>query len=183
MKRISRGFTIVELAIVISVIAILATITIVTYSGVQDRANFTKAQSDLAHINDALTVYKARVGQYPVAKAQYASYEYSYFGGPNATFLSDLVRREVNGVVSSDIDAMPSVLQQKGDYTFNYAYRSDGQDYKLIRTGSPLLPSMEISAIPLASAGVENTKNAMRDPAQSRSNRAWGYWTAGGASW
>lgn len=41
------GFTIVELLIVIVVIAILAAITIVAYTGIQNRAAGTVLQSDL----------------------------------------------------------------------------------------------------------------------------------------
>lgn len=42
-----KGFTIVELIIVISVIAILATIAIVSYNGAQGKANDTAVRSDL----------------------------------------------------------------------------------------------------------------------------------------
>ena len=48
MKK-DRGFTIVELLIVIVVIAILAAITIVAYSGITARANTTKAQTNAAN--------------------------------------------------------------------------------------------------------------------------------------
>ena len=50
------GFTIVELLIVIVVIAILAAISIVAYAGIQDRANKSKVQSDIAQIVKAVTI-------------------------------------------------------------------------------------------------------------------------------
>lgn len=48
MKRTTSGFTIVELLIVIVVIAILATISIVAYNGIQDRAIASAVKADLA---------------------------------------------------------------------------------------------------------------------------------------
>lgn len=49
-----KGFTIVELLIVIVVIGILAAITIVAYNGVQQRAKVTSANSDLMNLNKAI---------------------------------------------------------------------------------------------------------------------------------
>ena len=45
-----KGFTIVELLIVIVVVAILATIAIVAYSGIQNQAHETTVKSDLKNI-------------------------------------------------------------------------------------------------------------------------------------
>src|SRR5665647_1062811 len=64
-----RGFTIVELLIVIVVIGILATLTIVAYTGIQDRAKTASLQSDLAQASKQLEIYKfsASTGeQYPI---------------------------------------------------------------------------------------------------------------------
>ena len=60
-----KGFTIVELLIVIVVIGILAAITIVAYSGVQSRAYDNRRSSDVASIKKALEMYKADKGYYP----------------------------------------------------------------------------------------------------------------------
>ena len=56
--RSSRGFTIVELLIVVVVIAILAAITIVAFNGIQDRARLSAVQSDIASIAKKLEIYK-----------------------------------------------------------------------------------------------------------------------------
>lgn len=53
-----KGFTIVELLIVISVIGILAAIVIVSYTGITARANDSAVQSDLDAIAGLLESYK-----------------------------------------------------------------------------------------------------------------------------
>ena len=66
MKKTSSGFTIVELLIVIVVIAILATISIVAYNGIQNRANDSAVQSDLASFAKIMEMQKIdNNGTYP----------------------------------------------------------------------------------------------------------------------
>ena len=62
-----RGFTIVELLIVIVVIAILAAITIVAYNGIQNRAADTAVKTDLHNVAQKLAVFKVDNGRYPTA--------------------------------------------------------------------------------------------------------------------
>lgn len=59
------GFTIVELLIVIVVIAILATITVVSYNTVTDKANDASVQSDIKNIAQQLTGYCFEKGSCP----------------------------------------------------------------------------------------------------------------------
>jgi len=47
MVKRRQGFTIVELLIVIVIIAVLATVTVVAYNGMQSRAQFTRLNSEL----------------------------------------------------------------------------------------------------------------------------------------
>lgn len=56
-KSESRGFTIVELLIVITVIAILAAITTVVYNGIQARANDARLHSAVAQFEKALKLW------------------------------------------------------------------------------------------------------------------------------
>lgn len=54
-----RGFTIVELLIVIVVIAILAAISVVAYNGIQDRSRTSKVSADLSNLIKA--IHSARI--------------------------------------------------------------------------------------------------------------------------
>ena len=69
MKQRTYAFTIVELLIVIVVIAILATISVVTYTGIQQRAVNTKTEQAVAEWVKILSTYKAMKGQYPNTSA------------------------------------------------------------------------------------------------------------------
>jgi len=60
-----RGFTIVELLIVIVVIAILAAITIVSYNGITSRANTSGAQAAANSVVKKIEAYNAEEGGYP----------------------------------------------------------------------------------------------------------------------
>jgi len=57
-----KGFTIVELLVVIVVIGILAAITIVSYSGVTTRANTTASQSNATSVRKVIETFYADNG-------------------------------------------------------------------------------------------------------------------------
>jgi len=63
--RRTRGFTLVELLVVIVVIAILASISVVAYNGIQTRARNTVLQSDLRNAATQLELSNATDGSYP----------------------------------------------------------------------------------------------------------------------
>ena len=61
-KRRSPGFTIVEMLIVIVVIAILASITVVAYNGIQQRAQDARRDADLSILYRAMMVARINTG-------------------------------------------------------------------------------------------------------------------------
>lgn len=66
VQRKVRGFTIVELLIVIVVIGILAAITVVAYNGVTARAENQKTVTAVASYSRAMYAYSATNGTYPI---------------------------------------------------------------------------------------------------------------------
>lgn len=63
-KGHQKGFTIVELLIVIVVIAILATISIVAYNGIQERAQSTAAIAQAKKVIEAIRLVAIDEGRY-----------------------------------------------------------------------------------------------------------------------
>ena len=61
-KTINRGFTIVELLVVIVVIGILAAITMVSYSGITTKASTTAAQANAASVKQVIETFYADNG-------------------------------------------------------------------------------------------------------------------------
>lgn len=65
LKQRQSGFTIVELLIVIVIIGILATLVIVTFSGVQQRARDSERKTDINAVAGQLEAFYANKGYYP----------------------------------------------------------------------------------------------------------------------
>ena len=107
-----RGFTIVELLIVIVVIGILAAITIVAYSGITSRANNTKVQATAANVQKVLEAYNADNGNYPTTISQLTGYSGStklptgitMFRGPAGALTSGAFTTTQLGQVKSIAD-------------------------------------------------------------------------------
>lgn len=130
-----RGFTIVELLIVIVVIGILAAITIVSYNGVASRAQDTQRASDLESIKEALEIYKFQDenNSYPerhIPNGALSSWEASS-REPAGEFLKPLVDKGIMKSVPVDPinNALGTVISTEwagGRFSYVYYYYAAG---------------------------------------------------------
>ena len=67
--RLNKGFTIIELLIVIVIIGILVAITAVSYTGITNGANTATAQSNANAVKKKATACHAKSGTWPAATA------------------------------------------------------------------------------------------------------------------
>lgn len=65
-KRLTSAFTLVEIVITITVIAVVTTLPIVAFSGLQKNGRDTRRKQDLDDLNTAVIRYKNDTGAYPI---------------------------------------------------------------------------------------------------------------------
>jgi len=85
-----RGFTIVELLIVIVVIGILAAITIMAYNGIQQRTRDTQRAADITTLLKLLESYKTLNGVYPTATGDVGNSGYELSTDTSTPFMESL---------------------------------------------------------------------------------------------
>lgn len=118
-KTSERGFTIVELLVTISIVAILSTVGMVMYSNVQKSARTAKRIGDLQAVKNALETYKTATGSYPIAGTWTS--ENGCQGYAQGT---------IPGLVPNYMQAIPT--DPAKDNSSCYLYYSNGIDYKFL---------------------------------------------------
>ncbi|MCE9587228.1 MAG: type II secretion system protein GspG [Verrucomicrobia bacterium] len=68
-KTSSGGFTLIELLIVITIIAILASLVLAAAGGVQKKGARSRTEAEIAAVGAALESYKADNGDYPAGSS------------------------------------------------------------------------------------------------------------------
>ena len=158
----TAGFTIVELLIVIVVIGILAAITIVSYSGIQSRAQFAAYRTDIDSLNKAILLYYTDNGYYPMNGVP---------AGSCATNVATGSGDFITGLAPTYMRSVPSTPNwSSGANYYAYCWTVNGTNYKVLRLvpGGSSVPTVELNS------------DVNIDP--TRGNRGWGFWSSGGSA-
>ena len=174
LSKTRRGFTVVELLVVIVVIGILTSITMISYSTYQRRTQIATAQNDLKAINNALEKYYSKNGAYPISTPPNGS-SWTQRAANGEAFIPGLAPDYIK--IVNDVG-----FGDKSDASSNtFAYRSDGRDYKLLRLAEA---GKSFDDTELKTIGEEMQDTGGDSPRwTTTAKRAYGYWTPGAAAW
>lgn len=151
LSKKPTGFTIVELLIVIVVIGILAAITIVAFSGVQQRARDTQRKQQLSDVAKALEIYRIDISDY-ITTGGGAGNGQGWFNGGAPTILKTL---QNNGQLVGSKIQDPKCLTNEVAGCSGYLKIDCGPDKSFILAKLESLPSGQ--PLPAALAGCSNT--------------------------
>ena len=111
-KNNKKGFTLVELLVVIAILAILATVTVVGYLGFTQRAKESNATSELTQVRNVISAYTLEDGSYEYSPYVITINEDKLSITKNSTPVTE-------GEVSTAIKAIPDLESLSGTFVIN----------------------------------------------------------------
>ena len=163
----SRGFTIVELLIVIVVIAILAAITVVAYNGIQNRANDVAVQSDISALAKKVQLDQVDRGNYISGGGEGFQTTFGNSGAwPGMTFSPSKAAYATNTAnlyyctgYKSGVNAFVVAARSKSGTNFGYNSQSGNFNQATSSPGTICQANWDTSPSPTFSYGYLNSNN------------------------
>ena len=128
--KINKGFTLVELLVVMSIIGVLAALAVGSFRTAQMRGRDATRKSDLKQISSSLELFYADYGRYPAASAGMiaaCSYNPALGTGTSCTWGSD----EFTDDKTIYFKVIPADPTDSYTYTYEIVAGSNNQKYKL----------------------------------------------------
>ena len=121
--RNQRGFTLIELMIVVAIIGILTAIAFPLYANLQARARVAKGQADVRTLASAVVVYSAHTGSLPP-------------DGDLSPLTTTVLDPQSNTTAGPFISPIPIPPQGGGSWGSTYAYLNNGDGtFKISASG------------------------------------------------
>ncbi|MBC8404983.1 MAG: type II secretion system protein [Planctomycetes bacterium] len=132
MKRRQAGFTIIEMLIVVTILAMLAGVLVPILQEGQSTARDSRRMADLRSVQSALADYYHENGGYPNTSGEWFG-DATDVGGKG--YAAD---GYIPGLVPNFLTALPSDPDsQYPNATDGYMFKSDGTDYKFVLDATP----------------------------------------------
>lgn len=109
-----KGFTLIEILVAVTIIAVLVSIGVVSYASVNKRSRDAKRKGDVEQLRSALEMYRSDIGSYPDTT-----------GSGSWTDASDLS----TPLVSTYLPAIPSDPKSSQKYRYKATNSSGGNYY------------------------------------------------------
>lgn len=129
MKRTQKqkGFSLIELMVVIAIIGLLASVVLASLAGARTKSRDTKRKADIAQLSKALEEYYTANNGYPTTGSVW--FGTSASGGSKTTSGGTAY---IPGLTPTYLSLLPLDPLQATSGWSGYNYKSDGTSYKLI---------------------------------------------------
>ena len=131
-KQFTKGFTLMELLVTVSIIAILSSVLFATYNDAREQARDKLRMTDLKEMQVAIELYKAQNDQYPVSGCGASNSEFVGPGPVSTGGFEGYCDVYIVGLTPDFIDTLARDTKSESEDNSGFYYRSDGKSYKLM---------------------------------------------------